>query len=58
MTEKVVLQILNEIRSDLAALNDYIGVEDAAEIRAFRPHERHKGKGMKYSDDRIFRKEG
>jgi large subunit ribosomal protein L6 len=30
----------------------------AAEIRGFRPPEPYKGKGVKYSDERIFRKEG
>jgi large subunit ribosomal protein L6 len=30
----------------------------AAEIRDFRPPEPYKGKGVKYSDERIFRKEG
>jgi large subunit ribosomal protein L6 len=30
----------------------------AAEIREFRPPEPYKGKGIKYSDERIFRKEG
>jgi large subunit ribosomal protein L6 len=30
----------------------------AAEIRAFRPPEPYKGKGVKYSDEHIFRKEG
>ena len=30
----------------------------AAEIRGFRPPEPYKGKGIKYSDERIFRKEG
>jgi large subunit ribosomal protein L6 len=30
----------------------------AAEIRAFRKPEPYKGKGVKYSDERIFRKEG
>lgn len=29
----------------------------AAEIRAFRPPEPYKGKGVKYSDERIIRKE-
>ncbi len=28
-----------------------------AEIRAFRPPEPYKGKGVKYADERIFRKE-
>ena len=30
----------------------------AAELRAFRPPEPYKGKGVKYSDEFIFRKEG
>jgi len=30
----------------------------AAEIRSFRPPEPYKGKGVKYSNERIFRKEG
>jgi len=30
----------------------------AAEIRDFRPPEPYKGKGVKYSTERIFRKEG
>ena len=30
----------------------------AAEIRAYRPPEPYKGKGIKYSDEFIFRKEG
>lgn len=30
----------------------------AAEIRSYRPPEPYKGKGVKYSDETIFRKEG
>ena len=30
----------------------------AAELRSFRPPEPYKGKGVKYADERIFRKEG
>ena len=30
----------------------------AAEIREYRPPEPYKGKGIKYSEERIFRKEG
>jgi large subunit ribosomal protein L6 len=29
----------------------------AAEIRSFRPPEPYKGKGVKYADERIIRKE-
>ena len=32
--------------------------QTAAEIRAFRPPEPYKGKGVKYTDEYIFRKEG
>ena len=32
--------------------------QTAAEIRSFRPPEPYKGKGVKYSDEYIFRKEG
>jgi large subunit ribosomal protein L6 len=32
--------------------------QTAAEIRALRPPEPYKGKGIKYSDEFIFRKEG
>ena len=30
----------------------------AAELRSYRPPEPYKGKGVKYADERIFRKEG
>jgi large subunit ribosomal protein L6 len=30
----------------------------AAEIRAFRGPEPYKGKGVKYAEEKIFRKEG
>lgn len=29
----------------------------AAEIRKFRPPEPYKGKGVRYADERVFRKE-
>ena len=29
----------------------------AAEIRDFRPPEPYKGKGIRYSDERVYRKE-
>ena len=37
--------------------NQQVG-QVAAEIRAFRPPEPHKGKGVKYSDEHIVRKAG
>jgi len=32
--------------------------EAAAKIRSYRPPEPYKGKGVKYADEKIFRKEG
>jgi Ribosomal L18 of archaea, bacteria, mitoch. and chloroplast len=60
---KRCVQILNEIRSDLAVVNDSWNIlafrsRVATEIRAFRPPELYNGKGVKFSDERIFRKEG
>ena len=43
-------------KADLAA-DPFIAGQAAAEIRAFRPPEPYKGKGVKYSDEQIKRKE-
>jgi large subunit ribosomal protein L6 len=32
--------------------------QTASEIRAYRPPEPYKGKGVRYADERILRKEG
>ena len=42
----------------LKSHNKQILGQAAAEIRAFRPPEPYKGKGVKYKDEFIFRKEG
>jgi len=39
-------------------MNKYMVGEVAATIRSFRPPEPYKGKGVKYRDERIIRKEG
>lgn len=39
-------------------MNKYLVGEVAATIRSFRPPEPYKGKGVKYRDERIIRKEG
>ena len=41
----------------LSSHNKQILGQVAAEIRAFRPPEPYKGKGVKYADERIKRKE-
>ncbi|MGH6817712.1 MAG: 50S ribosomal protein L6 [Methylovirgula sp.] len=42
----------------ISGIDKHLVGEVAAEIRAFRPPEPYKGKGVKYSDEFIFRKEG
>ncbi|MFQ5596631.1 MAG: 50S ribosomal protein L6 [Nitrospiria bacterium] len=42
----------------IKGINKYLVGETAAKIRDFRPPEPYKGKGVKYRDERIVRKEG
>ena len=44
-------------RRSSASISQRVG-QVAAEIRSYRPPEPYKGKGVKYSDEFIFRKEG
>ena len=41
----------------LTSTNKQLLGDTASEIRAFRPPEPYKGKGVKYSDEHIKRKE-
>lgn len=41
----------------LRGANKQVVGQAAAEIRAFRPPEPYKGKGVRYSDERVMRKE-
>ena len=42
----------------IAGNNKQVVGQVASEIRAFRPPEPYKGKGVKYAGEFIFRKEG
>ncbi len=42
----------------IKGINKYLVGEVAAKIRALRPPEPYKGKGVKYKDEHIMRKEG
>ena len=42
----------------LTGANKQVVGQAAAEIRAYRPPEPYKGKGVKYAEETIFRKEG
>jgi large subunit ribosomal protein L6 len=43
---------------EVSGINKQVVGQVAAEIRAYRPPEPYKGKGVKYEDEYIFRKEG
>jgi len=43
---------------EVSGIDKQVVGQVAAEIRAYRPPEPYKGKGVKYEDEYIFRKEG
>jgi large subunit ribosomal protein L6 len=43
---------------EISGVDKQVVGQVAAEIRAYRPPEPYKGKGVKYEDEYIFRKEG
>ena len=51
-------QFNNQIKSKLTSINKEKLGAAAAKIRSFRKPEPFKGKGIKYIDEYIFRKEG
>lgn len=62
----VVYDLPEGIKADIPSQTEIVirGVDKqkvgqvASEIRAFRPPEPYKGKGVRYADERILRKEG
>ena len=57
MPEEVEVETPSQTEVVLKSHNKQILGQVAAEIRAFRPPEPYKGKGVKYSDENIRRKE-
>ena len=51
-------QIESPTRLTVSGADKQIVGSAAAKIRSFRPPEPYKGKGIKYADERIRRKEG
>ena len=51
-------KIASPTKLALAGVDKELVGQAAAEIRSFRPPEPYKGKGIKYSDEVIRRKEG
>ncbi|MBK8014158.1 MAG: 50S ribosomal protein L6 [Deltaproteobacteria bacterium] len=54
----VVCVVDKQTTVHLTSPNKELVGQVAAEIRAYRPCEPYKGKGIKYSDERVRRKEG
>jgi|TARA_B110000263_G_scaffold224271_1_gene214566 large subunit ribosomal protein L6 len=57
LPEEISLELLSQTELILKSINKQKLGQVAAEIRAFRPPEPYKGKGIKYSDEFIKRKE-
>merc|ERR1711965_558336 len=57
LPEEVSVETPSQTEVVLKSHNKQILGQAAAEIRAFRPPEPYKGKGVKYSDEQIKRKE-
>ncbi len=47
----------NQTEIDVSGIDKQQVGQVCAEIRAYRPPEPYKGKGVKYADERVFRKE-
>ena len=57
MPDEVEVDTPSQTEVVLKSYNKQVLGQVAAEIRAFRPPEPYKGKGVKYSDEIIRRKE-
>jgi large subunit ribosomal protein L6 len=58
MPEGVTAECPSATEIVLSGIDKQAVGQAAAEIRSFRPPEPYKGKGIKYKDEYIFRKEG
>ena len=57
MPEGVTAELPSNTEIILKSMDKQLVGQVAAEIRDYRPPEPYKGKGVKYSDERIIRKE-
>lgn len=57
LPEGVTAEMPTNTEIVLKSANKQVLGQTAAEIRAFRPPEPYKGKGVRYADERIIRKE-
>ena len=58
LPDGVKAEVTKDGRLVLSAANKAVLGQVAADIRGFRPPEPYKGKGVKYENERIIRKEG
>jgi len=56
--EGITFEVATPTRFSVKGIDKQKVGQVAAEIRAFRPPEPYKGKGVKYAGEFIFRKEG
>ena len=57
MPEGVTAELPSNTEIILKSMDKQLVGQVAAEIRDYRPPEPYKGKGVKFSDERIIRKE-
>ncbi|CCQ74591.1 50S ribosomal protein L6 [Magnetospira sp. QH-2] len=58
IAEGLTVKCPDQTHIEISGANKQLVGQTAAEIRAFRPPEPYKGKGIKYEDEYILRKEG
>ncbi|MGA0395364.1 MAG: 50S ribosomal protein L6, partial [Rhodospirillales bacterium] len=56
--EGIKIQCADQTHISIEGANRQLVGQVAAEIRGYRPPEPYKGKGVKYADEQILRKEG
>ncbi|NKD54974.1 MULTISPECIES: 50S ribosomal protein L6 [unclassified Haematospirillum] len=56
--DNVVIKAPQPTQIEISGMDKQVVGQVAAEIRAYRPPEPYKGKGVKYVDEQILRKEG
>jgi large subunit ribosomal protein L6 len=56
--EGITLKVENQTEIEISGIDKQLVGQVAANIRGYKPPEPYKGKGIRYSDERIFRKEG
>lgn len=56
--EGIKIQCADQTHISIEGCNRQVVGQVAAEIRGYRPPEPYKGKGVKYADEEILRKEG